>query len=65
MWLKIVNILLAHGLHMNVLGKGKMARKISDAVKRIVTKKKENTLTWKDKFMGKNGGLEERRDILE
>jgi hypothetical protein len=56
-----------HGLHMNGMGKEKMARKISEAVKKIVTREKGEpiTLVWKDKFMGKSGGMEERRDISE
>jgi hypothetical protein len=44
-----------HGLHINVLGKEKMARKISDVVKRIGTQNKMTpiTLIWKDTFMEK------------
>jgi hypothetical protein len=52
---------------MNGMGKEKMARKISVAVKKIVTTNKETQimLVWKDKFMGKSGRTEERRDISE
>jgi hypothetical protein len=44
---------------MNALGKEKMAKKISDAVKKIVIRKKEKpiTLAWKDMFTGKSGGM--------
>jgi hypothetical protein len=43
-----------HGLHMNGMGKEKMARKISEAVKKTVTREKETpiTLVWKVKNQG-------------
>jgi hypothetical protein len=56
-----------HGLHMNGMGKEKMARKISEVVKKMVTRKEETpiTLVWKDKSVGKSGGTEEESDISE
>jgi hypothetical protein len=56
-----------HGLHMNISGREKMAKKISEAVSKIVTKKKEKpiTLTWEDMFTGQSGGMEERKDTSE
>jgi hypothetical protein len=55
------------GLHMNGTGKEKMARKISEVVKKMVTRKEETpiTLVWKDKSVGKSGGTEEKSDISE
>jgi hypothetical protein len=56
-----------HGLHMNGMGKEKMARKISEVVKKMVTRKEETpiTLVWKDKSVGKSGGMEEKCDVSE
>jgi hypothetical protein len=52
---------------MNGLGKECMAKEISETVKKIVIREKEApiTLIWKDKWMGRSGGTEERRDIPE
>jgi hypothetical protein len=49
------------------MGKEKMASKISEAVKKMVTRTEETpiTLGWKDKSMGKSGGTEEKSDSSE
>jgi hypothetical protein len=56
-----------HGLHMNGMGKEKMARKVSEVVKKMVTRKEETPidLVWKDKSVGKSGGTEEKSDVSE
>jgi hypothetical protein len=52
---------------MNGMGKEKMARKISEVVKKMVARREETpiTLVWKDTLMGKSGGTEEKRDTIE
>jgi hypothetical protein len=52
---------------MNRSGKEKNGEKISDVVKKIVTRKKEKpiTLTWEDKLTGQSGGMEGRKDTLD
>lgn len=60
-----------HGLHMNASGKEKIARKISNVVRKIVTRKKVQPviLKWKETLMEgskeESEVKEERKDITE
>jgi hypothetical protein len=56
-----------HGLHMNGIGKEKMARNVSEVVKKMAIRKEETpvTLVWKDKSVGKSGETEEKSDVSE